>query len=317
MPSCHSAGHIWDPCPPSEVTPRAPGESSLSCTSSLSQAHIHTHSPSNTTAAFCQRKCPEVPKGPPGSPHSPPKWSSMHSSCQETPLQGQSQPCRLGTLFLCSKQFLVPCNPSAAQNEAVGEKQRGHHLTALQGLPLQEQNKKCFVNLLCGCQTLLLQDSQPCHTPTGNSSMCDALEFIPAAASTELSALAQTHRVFLAHPSALTGHSSSLLHLTQSKLPKRGRPLPFIPFPPVPGQCILKGTAREVTEASLSWSQEGSTPADHQAAPTGFSPPQRYQEQLWSNTKSERSLSTTVCIPKLSAGTLPTNWLTVTIFVSH
>lgn len=153
--------------------------------------------------------------------------------------------------FLCSKQFLLPCNPTAAQNEAVGEKQRGHHLAALQGLPLQEQNKKCSVNLFCGCQTLLLQDSQPCYTTAllhpqrkhqqhvwcpqvhpcncQHQAPCPGTDIQPGA--------------FLAQLSALTGHCFSLLHLTGSKLSKRGRSVPFSSFPFMPGQHILKGTA--------------------------------------------------------------------------
>lgn len=133
---------------------------------------------------------------------------------------------------------------------------------------------------------------QPCHTPRGNTtSTCNALEFIAATANTELSALAQTRGM----PLECSWHSplpsqdtvSFLLHLAGSKLSQKGRPVPFSPFPPTPGQHILKGTAREVAEASvsvgqatLSMSQEGETPADHQAALTGFSPPRRYREQL-------------------------------------
>lgn len=92
---------------------------------------------------------------------------------------------------LCSNQFLLPCSSTAAQTKAGGEEQRSHHKDC------HDRNKTRNALLTC-CVDVAA------HTYRGiTTSMCDALEFIPA--SPVLCALAcPRHGMFLAH----TGHGS-------------------------------------------------------------------------------------------------------------
>lgn len=114
---------------------------------------------------------------------------------------------------------------------------------------------------------------------------------IPATANTELPALAQTQS---APGTPVCPHSPFLSGLHQKQAVLEGKANPLQSLSTHAGQCILRGTAREVAEASLCWpgytehvtggtntsSVQEVISCDHQAALTGFSPPWRYREQL-------------------------------------
>lgn len=130
------------------------------------------------------------------------------------------------------------------------------------------------------------------HSPATNPEETPPACVVPSSSSLPLSTPSSLpwhrptacprQRVLLAQPSALTGLGFSLL-------------LPFLDWK----QAVQEGKTSSLQSLSirawaarsqhrrslkpvsgLSMSQEGLTPADGQAALTGFSPPQRYRQQL-------------------------------------
>lgn len=124
------------------------------------------------------------------------------------------------------------------------------------GLP-QEQNKKCFVNLFCGCQTWLLQDSQPCcNNPATQPEETPAARVVSWSSSLQLPTPSPLpwhrhtahprHGAFLAQPFALTGNNFSLLHLTPS-CPRGEGQFPSASFHP----CLGSAFSQEQHKRSL------------------------------------------------------------------
>lgn len=194
----------------------------------------------------------------------------MQSSWQETPLRGQSQPSRLGTVFCVQSSSCCPATQLQHKMNLWG-KSKG----ATSSLPSKDcHHRNKTRNALLTCSV----DAKPCrcrarYNRANTTSMCgvawsSSLQLpTPSSLPWHRHTARPRHGVSLAHPPALTGHRPSPRHLSRSKLSRRGRPAPSSPFPPVPGQGILRGTAREVAEASLSVGQATPSVAQEDQTP--------------------------------------------------